>query len=70
CFGQNKRQFAKSTLVFDLSPQQDLAEAAKNLFNYMRQLDNSAIDIIVAERVDAKGLGLGINDRLTRAAVK
>lgn len=51
-----------------LSERQDLAEAAKNLFRYLRELDNANIDLIVAEKVPDQGLGAAINDRLRRAA--
>ncbi len=46
----------------------DLREAAANLFRYLRELDQPGLDLIVAEKVPAKGLGHAINDRLSRAA--
>jgi L-threonylcarbamoyladenylate synthase len=70
CFGRMDRAFDGAKVVLDLSPDQDLKEAAKNLFSYLRILDNSKLEYIVGERVSAYGLGLGINDRLTRASVK
>jgi L-threonylcarbamoyladenylate synthase len=51
-----------------LSKHHDLAEAAANLFRYLRELDNSDLDLIVAEKVPDEGLGAAINDRLQRAA--
>ena len=52
-----------------LSPDSDLREAAKNVFNYLRLLDeDEEIDVIIAEEVPEEGLGLAINDRLRRAA--
>ena len=51
-----------------LSEPQDLAEAAANLFRYLRELDNSGVDLIVAEKLPDEGLGAAINDRLRRAA--
>jgi L-threonylcarbamoyladenylate synthase len=42
--------------------------AAKNLFRYMRELDELDIDTIYAEQVPDIGLGKAINDRLRRAA--
>jgi L-threonylcarbamoyladenylate synthase len=51
-----------------LSESQDLAEAAANLFRYLRELDNLALDLIVAERLPEEGLGLAINDRLRKAS--
>lgn len=55
------------TLV-ELSPKQDLTEAAAQLFAAMRQLDASKLDLIIAQTLPPQGLGLAINDRLTRAA--
>jgi L-threonylcarbamoyladenylate synthase len=54
---------------FNLSPEGDLAEAAANLFAYLRAADRSqgAAGIAVAPIPDA-GLGEAINDRLRRAA--
>jgi L-threonylcarbamoyladenylate synthase len=51
-----------------LSPTGDLEEAAANLFAALRRLDASGATHIVAESVPDTGLGLGINDRLRRAA--
>ena len=51
-----------------LSQAGDLAEAARELFAALRRLDASGVPGIVAELVPATGLGLGINDRLIRAA--
>lgn len=50
-----------------LSPQGDLAEAARNLFIYLHELDQLGLDAILAERLPGHGLGLAINDRLERA---
>jgi L-threonylcarbamoyladenylate synthase len=51
-----------------LSERQDLAEAATNLFRYLRELDSCRLDLIVAEKVPDNGLGAAINDRLSRAS--
>ena len=51
-----------------LSERQDLREAAANLFRYLRELDVSNVDLIVAEQVPDRGLGAAIMDRLRRAA--
>jgi L-threonylcarbamoyladenylate synthase len=53
-----------------LSTQRDLHEAAKNLFSAMRKLDESPVELILAELAPETGLGRAINDRLRRAAVK
>jgi len=47
---------------------QDLSEAAANLFGAMHQLEESDVEIIVAEPVPEKGIGIAIMDRLKKAA--
>ena len=54
--------------VRNLSENQDLREAAANLFRYLRELDELNADLIIAERVPDQGLGAAILDRLTRAS--
>ena len=53
-----------------LSEQGDLDEAAKQLFKVLRRMDESTVDVIIAELVPNNGIGLAINDRLERAAYK
>ncbi len=53
---------------FPLSPQGDLVEAAANLFAQLRAADASGAKAIAAMPIPAEGLGVAINDRLTRAA--
>jgi len=53
-----------------LSNSGNLDDAASMVFKALRKMDESAIDIIIAERVPASGIGLAINDRLERAAYK
>lgn len=52
-----------------LSPTGDLDEAARNIFAALRKMDQSHIEVILAEFVPQEGLGKAINDRLRRAAV-
>ena len=54
--------------VRTLSQRQDLREAAARLFRCLRELDELDLDLIVAERVPAQGLGAAILDRLERAS--
>ncbi|MFN0049488.1 MAG: L-threonylcarbamoyladenylate synthase, partial [Cytophagales bacterium] len=51
-----------------LSTSGNFLEASKNLFKYLRILDESNVDIILAELVPDQNLGKAINDRLRRAA--
>ena len=47
-----------------LSPSRDLHEAAQNLFSAMRKLDETPVEVILAELTPETGLGRAINDRL------
>ena len=51
-----------------LSPSGDLREAAATLFAKLRRLDEAGLDLILAEPVPEKGLGVAIMDRLRKAA--
>ncbi len=55
-------------IVLDLSPRGDLAEAAANLFDYMKRADASGAQSIAFSPIPEEGLGEAINDRLQRAA--
>lgn len=61
----NAKQFSE---VRQLSSDQDMREAATNLFRYLRELDRLNLDLIVAEVLPEEGLGAAINDRLSRAS--
>ncbi len=52
----------------NLSPSGDLAEAAANLFQILHDIDRSGAARIAVMAIPRHGLGLAINDRLTRAA--
>jgi hypothetical protein len=64
---ENDKRFVA---VRRLSEQNNLREAATNLFRFLRELDALNVDLIVAERVPDQGIGAAINDRLLRAAAK
>lgn len=51
-----------------LSPSGDMREAAANLFAAIHRLDAAHLDLILAEPVPDRGLGVAINDRLSRAS--
>ena len=55
--------------VMNLSARGDLAEAAANLFGYLRALDSKAAQTIAVMPIPDDGLGEAIDDRLRRAAV-
>jgi L-threonylcarbamoyladenylate synthase len=54
--------------IWNLSPAGDLAEAAANLFAYLREADRSGPAGIAVAPIPHEGLGEAINDRLKRAA--
>jgi L-threonylcarbamoyladenylate synthase len=54
--------------VFDLSPSGDLAQAAANLFDYLKRADATGAASIAVTPIPDHGLGEAINDRLARAA--
>ena len=53
---------------FNLSPSGDLAEAAANLFAFLRAADRLKPTAIAVSTIPLDGLGEAINDRLNRAA--
>jgi L-threonylcarbamoyladenylate synthase len=55
--------------AMNLSDRGDLAEAAANLFGYLRSLDGKGARGIAVMPVPDHGLGEAINDRLRRAAI-
>lgn len=69
CFG-NKTPLNNAIKVLNLSKEENLTEAAKNLFKLLREADEMEGDVIITNFVTNTGLGLAINDRLTRAAAK
>lgn len=55
--------------AMNLSARSDLAEAAANLFGYLRALDAKGARAIAVMPLPSHGLGEAINDRLRRAAI-
>jgi len=62
------KNFERASVTLNLSPKGDVAEAAANLFGYLRKLDASGAATIAVSPVPHDGLGEAINDRLARAA--
>jgi L-threonylcarbamoyladenylate synthase len=58
-----------ASTVMNLSARGDLAEAAANLFGFLRALDAKGVRTIAVMPIPDEGLGEAINDRLRRAAV-
>jgi len=70
CFGKSEFLLHNNLLVYNLSQNNDTGEAAANLFNYLRQADDSDAEMVICEYLPENGLGIAINDRLKRAATK
>ncbi|MFA4889454.1 MAG: L-threonylcarbamoyladenylate synthase [Candidatus Omnitrophota bacterium] len=51
-----------------LGPGNDLVACAANLFSVLRDFDKDKVDVIIAETVEEKGLGIAIMDRLRKAS--
>jgi L-threonylcarbamoyladenylate synthase len=49
---------------------QELEEYAKQIFAVLRELDELAVDEIIVEKTEEKGIGVAIMDRLKRAAAR
>lgn len=54
--------------TLNLSPAGDLREAAANLYAYLQALDAKGVATIAVASIPHSGLGVAINDRLSRAA--
>ena len=67
-FGPPPSDAGRARTVLNLSAGSDLAEAAANLFSYLRTLDAAGATSIAVAPIPRKGLGEAINDRLRRAA--
>jgi L-threonylcarbamoyladenylate synthase len=68
-FGSDRSVKGGATRL-NLSPQGNLNEAAANLFSMLRELDNPSYSGIAVAPIPGTGLGVAINDRLRRAAVR
>jgi L-threonylcarbamoyladenylate synthase len=56
--------------IFWLSEDGDNGTAARNLFRMLRMLDAAGYDETYCQKAGPEGIGIAINDRLTRAAAK
>ena len=63
-----KKRKTKLKNYFYLSVNNDLNEAAKNLYSCLRKVKNKGYKSIVVEKISNRGLGKAINDRLNRAS--
>ena len=66
-FSAPREGFAQTEI---LSATSDLREAAANLYGAMRRLDETGLDLIVAEEIPESGIGAAIMERLRKAAAR
>jgi len=69
CWTPHAYQYHKAHMVVQPLGK-TMHETAHNLFSALRALDDKNVDIILAEGVAEKGIGLAVMNRLRRAAVK
>jgi len=60
--------YYRADVVKSLGSRSDLAVIANNLFRLLREFDLEGVNLIVAEGVPAKGLGLAVMNRLRKAS--
>lgn len=69
CFGEENFS-NEGLIVFNLSRKKNLAEAAINLFKFLREADECLAEVVLCHQLPDIGLGRAINDRLKRAAAR
>ena len=57
-------------MLENLSPTRNLNEAATKLYEALHKLEESGVELIIAEPVPETGIGIAIMDRLRKAAAK
>jgi L-threonylcarbamoyladenylate synthase len=60
--------FYKANVVRSLGSRSNLAAVAQNLFRLLREVDAENVDVIIAEGVSSRGLGLAVMNRLRKAS--
>lgn len=67
CYNENKDRFPLGT-VFPYGDRCDKAALAHNLFDRLRQFDETPVRVIYAQCPNEEGIGLAITNRLNKAA--
>ena len=62
------KKYKKAKNIFNLSSKSNLSEAGRNLYKILRLIKNKNYKMICVSPIPKKGIGLAINDRLSRAA--
>ncbi|WP_136441808.1 L-threonylcarbamoyladenylate synthase [Pacificoceanicola onchidii] len=68
--GEARLGFGDVDCDLNLSPDETLRDAAANLFEYLHRLDATGAQTIAISPIPHVGLGIAINDRLSRAAAE
>jgi L-threonylcarbamoyladenylate synthase len=68
--GEARLGFGDVECDLNLSAGEDLTEAAANLFEHLHRLDETGARTIAVSPIPHQGLGIAINDRLSRAAAE
>jgi len=63
-----KKRKTKFKNYYYLSKKNDLQQSAKNLYTILRKIKKDGYKMIAVERIQNKGMGRTINDRLSRAS--
>ena len=53
-----------------LAPSGTFEEAASNMYDFLHQMENEDVELIIVERLPDQGLGRTLNDRFERASAK
>ena len=61
-------QYYKNGIVKVVGSRKDLKTVAKNLFDVLRAFDREGVDLILAEGVETKEIGLAVMNRLRKSA--
>ena len=67
-FGKGTKNFQNIKKEFNLSPSENLLQAASLLYEGLRYLDSYNLKYIQVPPIPMRGLGKAINDRLIRAS--
>lgn len=66
----DRRRLEATGRTVAILPATELEDHARSLYGELRRLDALGVDILIAEMANNVGIGLAINDRLSRAATK
>jgi L-threonylcarbamoyladenylate synthase len=61
-------RYYRTGVVKSLGSRSDLSVIARNLFRLLRQFDFEGVDVVIAEGVPVRGLGLAVLNRLRKAS--